>query len=84
MRQLDCQGHFGGVVACLLILRLSFTAEIWTTVADAARGGIVAPVPVGRMAKPSEMEAAVLFLLSDKASYVAGAELCVGDRSRRL
>lgn len=33
MRQLACQGQFGWVVACLLILRLSFTAEIWMMIA---------------------------------------------------
>ncbi len=40
------------------------------------RAGTVAPIPMGRMAKPSEVAAETLFLLSDEASYVAGAVLC--------
>ncbi len=51
--------------------------DMMAAVADDVRAAIVAPIPMGRMAKPSEVAAAALFLLSDEASYIAGAELCV-------
>lgn len=48
MRQLDCQGQFGWVVACLLILRLALKAEIWMTieVRDDGRASIGEPIPM--------------------------------------
>ncbi|MGF9566028.1 SDR family oxidoreductase [Neorhizobium sp. JUb45] len=51
--------------------------EMMASVAEDTRAAIVAPIPMGRMARPSEVAAAALFLLSDDASYIAGAELCV-------
>jgi len=41
------------------------------------RTAMVARIPLGRLAWPGEVAAATLFLLSDEASFVAGAELCV-------
>ena len=38
---------------------------------------VVGRVPMGRIAEPGEIAEAVLWLLSDKASYVAGAVLRV-------
>jgi len=75
MRQLDCQGQFGWVVACLLILRLpAFRRGVDDDCGPGQRAqGIVAPIPVGRMAKPSEMEAVMLILLRGDANYTAEA-----------
>ena len=53
-------------------------------VAEDTRAAIVAPIPMGRMAKPSEVAAASLFLLSDDASYIAAAELCVEGGLRQV
>jgi NAD(P)-dependent dehydrogenase (short-subunit alcohol dehydrogenase family) len=38
---------------------------------------VAAQVPVGRIGRPEEIAAAVLFLASDESSFVAGAELVV-------
>ncbi|WP_342106163.1 SDR family oxidoreductase [Methylobacterium sp. SI9] len=46
-------------------------------VPEEGRAALIAPIPLGRMARPEEVAAATLFLLSDEASFVAGAELCV-------
>lgn len=58
--------------------------EMMAAVAEETRAEIVAPIPMGRMAEPSEVAAAALFLLSDDASYIAGAELCVDGGLRQV
>jgi 3alpha(or 20beta)-hydroxysteroid dehydrogenase len=40
-------------------------------------GAIVAMTPMGRLARPEEVAAAVAFLASDEASNVTGAEFYV-------
>jgi NAD(P)-dependent dehydrogenase (short-subunit alcohol dehydrogenase family) len=45
--------------------------------ADALRAQFVAAIPLNRMGHPEEIAAAALFLASDEASFVAGAELSV-------
>ncbi|KNY21546.1 SDR family oxidoreductase [Methylobacterium sp. ARG-1] len=47
------------------------------SVPEVGRAALISPIPLGRMARPEEVAAATLFLLSDEASFVAGAELCV-------
>ncbi|MDO4475460.1 MAG: SDR family oxidoreductase [Lachnospiraceae bacterium] len=42
---------------------------------DEARKGIIANIPLGHIGKPSEIAAVALFLASDEASFVTGAEV---------
>lgn len=51
--------------------------DMMAAVTEETRAIIVSPIPMGRMARASEVAAAALFLLSDDASYIAGVELCV-------
>ncbi len=44
---------------------------------DRARETMRREIPLGRMAKPEEVAAAVLYLLSDASSFVTGSELVV-------
>ena len=44
---------------------------------DATRAQFVAAIPLNRMGRPEEIAAAAVFLASDEASFVAGAELNV-------
>lgn len=44
---------------------------------EAAREGILRTTPVGRIGRPEEVAAAVLFLASDEAGYVTGQTLGV-------
>lgn len=45
--------------------------------ADDFAAGVVAAIPMGRLAEPIEIARPVLFLASDDASYMTGAELVV-------
>lgn len=54
------------------------------SVPEEGRAALIAPIPLGRMALPEEVAAATLFLLSDEASFIAGAELCVDGGMRQV
>jgi NAD(P)-dependent dehydrogenase (short-subunit alcohol dehydrogenase family) len=48
------------------------------------RAALIEPIPMGRMARPDEVASATLFLLSDEASFITGAELCVDGGMRQV
>lgn len=58
--------------------------DMMANVPEEGRAALIAPIPLGRMARPAEIAAATVFLLSDDASFVAGAELCVDGGMRQV
>jgi 3-oxoacyl-[acyl-carrier protein] reductase len=51
--------------------------DMTASLSEAAQKGIVEQTPLGRVGKPEEVAAAVLFLASDEASYITGQVLRV-------
>lgn len=58
--------------------------DMMASVPEEGRAALIAPIPLRRMARPAEVAAATLFLLSDQASFIAGAELCVDGGMRQV
>ena len=44
---------------------------------ETAGAGFLAGTPMGRLGRPEEIANAILFLASDEASFITGAELVV-------
>ncbi|HZZ62378.1 MAG TPA: SDR family NAD(P)-dependent oxidoreductase [Roseiarcus sp.] len=53
------------------------TAMMRSGMTDQQLAGVVAAIPLGRMAAPSELAGTVLFLASDHAAYITGATINV-------
>lgn len=51
--------------------------EIWSSVPEAAREGMLGMIPLGRKGQPEEIAKAVTFLASDDAAYITGHVLTV-------
>jgi NAD(P)-dependent dehydrogenase (short-subunit alcohol dehydrogenase family) len=54
-----------------------FQTDMSVEIGDAISDGVTEATPMGRAASPREVAYAALWLLSDEASFVTGAELCV-------
>lgn len=57
---------------------------MFSSVPDEVRAAVVSTIPLGRMAQPSEIAASIVFLLSDEASFIAGAEICVDGGAKQV
>ena len=68
-------GPFG--VRANAVLPGAVSTEMFLSRGDEAVDRFTAAIPLGRPGHPSEVSAAVTFLLSDEASYINGAEIIV-------
>lgn len=58
--------------------------DMMAAVPEEMRQALIAPIPLGRMAHVDEVASAAVFLLSDEASFITGAELCVDGGMRQV
>ena len=68
--------HPGGIDTAMLTLIMDRYVELGAAPSrDAARRGMVASHPIGRLGRPDELGGGVVFLCSDAASFVTCSEL---------
>ncbi|WP_232318564.1 SDR family NAD(P)-dependent oxidoreductase [Sphingomonas sp. TDK1] len=58
--------------------------DMMTAVSEEMRRALIAPIPLGRMAHVDEVASAAVFLLSQDASFITGAELSVDGGMRQV
>jgi len=58
--------------------------DMMAAVSEEMRQRLIAPIPLSRMARPDEVATAAVFLLSDEAGFITGAELCVDGGMRQV
>jgi 3-oxoacyl-[acyl-carrier protein] reductase len=51
--------------------------DIWQSIPEAKRNGLLKTIPLGRLGQPDEVAAAICFLLSEQASYITGTVLTI-------
>ncbi|MBO8162849.1 MAG: 3-oxoacyl-ACP reductase FabG [Brevibacillus sp.] len=51
--------------------------DIWKSIPEAKREGIISSIPLGRLAQPEEVAGAIRFLLSEEAAYITGSVLVI-------
>ena len=72
------RGEIGGRGVTVNVVTPGFvTTDMTTALPEARHAEIVGQVPLGRMASPEEVAAAVTWLASDAAGYVTGAVIPV-------
>ena len=67
----------GGFDTRMLAHSLEMTSEIVGMPADAIKASFLGMVPLGRIGRPEEAAAAILWLCSDEAAYVTGHSMIV-------
>ena len=57
---------------------------MYESIPEEIRTAVIATIPLGRAARPEEVAAAAVFLLSEEASFIAGVELHVDGGSTQV
>jgi len=51
--------------------------DIWQSIPEAKRAGLLKTIPLGRLCQPEEVAAAICFFLSEQASYITGSVITI-------
>jgi 3-oxoacyl-[acyl-carrier protein] reductase len=51
--------------------------DIWQSIPEAKRAGLIKSIPQGRIGQPEEVAAAICFFLSEQASYITGSVVAI-------